>query len=120
MCKEGNYMIDDLKQIKKYYGENMMHLCRELFSTILETPGLLFKLLEDNFNHSKYLYDDIMENCLEEYFKRYIYSLIEVDKKEINVKNSPYKLLKEVGYNLYECKTEKDIQKFKKYYSKCC
>ena len=38
--------MDDLKLIKKYYGENMMHLCRTLFPTILETKGLLFSLLE--------------------------------------------------------------------------
>lgn len=36
--------LDDLKQIKKEYGENMAHLCRELFPTILETPGLLIYL----------------------------------------------------------------------------
>lgn len=31
--------MDDLKQIKNKYGENMMHLCRELFPTILESDG---------------------------------------------------------------------------------
>ena len=31
-------MNSDLKIIKKYYGEKMMHLCRKNFSTILETP----------------------------------------------------------------------------------
>ena len=28
-------MNSDLKIIKKYYGEKMMHLCRKNFSTIL-------------------------------------------------------------------------------------
>ena len=37
----------DLKQIKDKYGEKMMHLCRELFPTLLETEGLLFKLLSN-------------------------------------------------------------------------
>ena len=36
--------MDDLKLIKKHYGEKMMHLCRELFPTLLETGGLLSKL----------------------------------------------------------------------------
>ena len=34
----------------------------------------------------------------------------------INTNKSPYELLDEAGYILYECKTNKDIQKFKKYY----
>ena len=110
-------MIDDLKEIKKHYGENMMHLCRELFSTLLEKNGLLFKLLEDNFNYSRYLYEDIIENCMEEEFKNYIYSLVDVEKKQIIAEKTPFELLKEAGYNLYECKTEDDIQSFKKYYS---
>ena len=33
-----------LDLIKKYYGENMMHLCRKLFPTILEKKGLLLYL----------------------------------------------------------------------------
>ncbi len=34
-------MVDDLKIIKKQFGEAMMHLCREEFPTILEQPGAL-------------------------------------------------------------------------------
>lgn len=46
-----NYeVLDDLKQIKKDYGENMSHLCRRLFSTILETPGLLYHIISTHFN----------------------------------------------------------------------
>ena len=41
--------MNDLKFIKKKYGEVMMHLCRKIFPTILETEGLLPKLLEDHF-----------------------------------------------------------------------
>lgn len=36
----------DLKMIKKYYGEDMAHLCRELFPTLLEKEGLLLNLIE--------------------------------------------------------------------------
>ena len=56
--------MNDLIKIKKYYGENMMHLCRELFPTILEQENLLFSLLDNNFAHSKFLYDDIIENAV--------------------------------------------------------
>lgn len=34
-------MNDDLKIIKKYYGEKMSHLCRTLFPTILEEKGVI-------------------------------------------------------------------------------
>lgn len=111
-------MINDLKLIKDKYGEKMMHLCRSLFPTLLETPGLLFKLLSDNFDYNKFLYDDIVEESKEQEFKNYIYSLIDVEKKEFIVDKTPEELLSEAGYILYECKTEKDIQKFKKYYAK--
>ena len=34
-------MNSDLKIIKKKYGEEMAKMCRDFFSTILETEGLL-------------------------------------------------------------------------------
>ena len=108
--------INDLKLIKKYYGENMMHLCRTLFPTILETPGKLFSLLEEKFAYSKFLYDDIVDNSLVENFKNYIYSLTNEKKEEVIREEDPFTLLKEAGYNLYECKNETEIQSFKKYY----
>ena len=48
----------DLVMIKEKYGERMMHLCRELFPTLLETDGLLFELLRTNFAYSKFLYNN--------------------------------------------------------------
>ena len=36
----------ELKEIKKKYGETFMHICRDNFSTLLETEGLLSKVLE--------------------------------------------------------------------------
>ena len=46
-------MNPDLKLIKKKYGEEMSHLCRELYPIILEQEGLLSKLLLNHFepNH---------------------------------------------------------------------
>ncbi len=45
-------MNQDLKMIKKKYGESMMHFCREHFSTLLETEGLLQTLLLKHFHPS--------------------------------------------------------------------
>lgn len=108
--------MDDLKYIKKHYGEKMMHLCRDLFPSILEHNGLLVNLIESRFSHSKFLADDIISKGIEEDFKNYIYSLINNETKKVSVSKSPEELLSEAGYNLYECKCELDIQQFKKYY----
>ena len=112
-------MDKDLKKIKKLYGEKMMHLCRELFPTLLEQEGLLSKLMMDNFAYTKFLYEDIIDSSNIEGFKNYIYSLINVEKKEEKkVDKTPKELLEEAGYILYECKTEEEIQSFKRYFRK--
>ncbi len=112
--------MDDLKLIKKHYGEKMMHLCRELFPTILEEEGLLFKIISEHFAYSKLLYEDIISLYMEEEFKDYIFSFIDVENKyQKNIdKKTPEELLSDAGYILYECKNEDDIQSFKKYYAK--
>lgn len=110
-------MTDDLAIIKKQYGEEMMHLCRSMFSTILEKPGLLSNLLSEHFDSSRLLYEDIVENHLEGEFKNYIYSFIDVENEnKEKIIRSPKEMLQEVGYTLYECHTEEEIQSFKKYY----
>ena len=60
--KKNEIEFDDLKWIKKHYGEKMMQLCRELFPTILEYPGELSRILDECFNQSRYLYHDIVNN----------------------------------------------------------
>ncbi len=112
-------MNQDLKIIKKKYGEKMAHFCREYFSTILETEGLLSNLMLEHFEPNHDLYKDIKRQNKENEFKDFIYSLIERenDNHETEVP-SPKDLLKKAGYDLYECTSEEDIQKFKKYYAK--
>ena len=111
-------MNKDLKIIKKKYGEEMMHLCRELFPTLLEQEGLLPKLLLDNFKESRSLVKDIIDNKLFEEFKNYIYNQVDVENNyEEVVSKRPEELLKEAGYKLYECHSEEEIQSFKKYYA---
>ena len=109
-------MNEELKRIKKKYGEELMHLCRKLFPTILETPNLLYSILEEHFGFSKMLASDIIENDLIEDFRNYINSFVLGTNELKEVEETPEELLKKAGYNLYECKTEEDIQKFKKYY----
>ncbi len=112
-------MNEDLKIIKKKYGEKMARFCRELFPTLLETEGLLSILMLKHFEPSHDLYDDIMEQNLEGDFKNYIYSFVDVEKNnEVKEIKTPEYLLNDAGYDLYECNSEEDIQKFKKYYAK--
>ena len=114
-------MNNDLKKIKQHYGEAMMHLCRELFPTILEEKGKLFELMQVNFADNKFLYDDLVKHDLIIEFKDFIYGKYydnAEEKVHEKVSKLPYDLLKEAGYILFECKTEKDIQRFKRYYAK--
>lgn len=111
-------MNKDLKIIKKKYGENMMHLCRELFPTILEKEGILSQVILDSFEVSHELYNDLISNNLEAIFKNYIYETLDYKiDKIVKITKTPKELLSEAGYDLYECHTENEIQKFKKYYS---
>ena len=111
-------MIDDLKVIRKKYGEKMYHFCRESFPTLLEEPGKLSKLLSDNFRESHSLFDDIVANGKESEFKNFIYSLVDVENNnELGMTKTPEELMSEAGYVLVECYNEEDIQKFRKYYA---
>ena len=107
--------MDDLKLIKKHYGENMMKLCRELFPTLIE-QNKLYDILVSNFYPSKQLFWDI--RYVKDDFKNYIFNKVNSDEEKVIVDKTPQQLLNEVGYDLFECKTEEEIQKFKKYYSK--
>ena len=111
-------MNHDLKVIKKKYGEEMMHLCRELFPTLLETEGLLPTLLMRSFKESHSIAQDIKNHGLEDDFMDYIYSFVHVEQDhKLSSNSTPEELLGEVGYQLYECHTEEEIQSFKKYYA---
>ena len=112
-------MIDDLKVIRKKYGEKMYHFCRESFPTLLEEPGKLSKLLSDNFHESHSLFDDIVANGKESEFKNFIYSLVYAveNNNELVMIKTPEELMSEAGYVLVECYNEEDVQKFRKYYA---
>lgn len=110
----------ELKKIKKKFGEKMMHLCRELFPSLLEYEGRVYEVLSSNFSENcKSLYDDLIAQDKQYDFKNFVYSCIDVESKEKKVvsNKTPYELLNEKGYYLYECHTEDDVQSFKKYYA---
>ena len=112
-------MQDELKQIKKIYGEDMMHLCRETFPTLLDKKGKLLGILTKTFAPTHSLYKDLKDSNSFDDFKLFINTInSEDEKKLIVVKENPSELLAKVNYDLYECKTEEDIQSFKKYYKK--
>ena len=109
--------MDDYKIIKKNYGEKFARMCRELFPTILEKEGLLSSLIMSKFAYpNHYLYDDIVGDIEVNEFKNYIYSFIDVERKELFTNKSVRQLFDEAGYDFYECNCEEDIHFFKKYY----
>ncbi len=112
--------MDDLKYIKKHYGENFAHLCRSIFPTILQTEGLLTRIISESFVPSRELYFSVL-NCIPE-FQEYIYSYIAIkDARKIEKENvkTPEELLDEAGYILYpECQNENEVRLFMRYYAK--
>lgn len=111
-------MNEDLKKIKKLYGEKMMHLCRTYFPTILEEPGKLVELMTDNFDPSRFLYEDIIKSHKEDKFKDFIFSLNDKEQELEEVEKSVSELLSDAGYDFFECTTEEEIQSFRHYYEK--
>ena len=111
-------ILDELKSIKKTYGEDMMHYCRDSFPTILDKKGKLSEILSKVLAPTHSVYRDLKDhNCLED-FKIFVNTINDEDvKRLVVVKNTPSELLAKIGYDLYECKTEEDIQSFKKYYA---
>ena len=111
-------MTDELKQIKKLYGEDMAHLCRSLFPTILNNEGVLLKILKDNLAPTRSLAQDIIDKDLYDSFKSWVYSFYRGKKQELlETDKTPFELMDEAGYKLYECHTEEEIQSFRKYYA---
>ncbi len=107
---------NDLKRIRKLYGERMIHLCRTLFPTLLATPGLLPNILESAIAPSHTVVIDIEDNNLQDKFKDFVYSYIKMKEALQDSNATPFELMKKAGYTLYECHTEEDIQSFRKYY----
>ena len=108
-------MNKDYDILKVNYGERFAKLCRNLFPTILENDGVLSDLMLSHFASSHFLYDDIINNDIDG-FRNYIYSFTNIEIKRRKTNKSVKELMSDAGYEIYECHTEEDIQKFKKYY----
>ena len=107
----------ELNRIKKLYGEKFMHFCRSIFPTLLEQKGLLTEVLKSSFaTNSRTLYDDIVNYYLEEEFKNYIYSKIDVEKKMPEIIGELCTFL--VGNRLNRCvvffAVKKDVEEIKR------
>ena len=88
-------MNQELKLIKKYYGEEMMHYARDNFATLLEKEGLLLSLLDKHFYRSKNLFYNLKNNGDLKDFKFYIYSLVG-EVHYIMSNKTPFELMDEL------------------------
>lgn len=111
------YKYKDIELIKHKYGENMAHLCLKLFPTILQNEGELYNIIINSFYPSRFLYDDIVKHNLIIQFQNYIYSFVNRNINYIDTDKKPMELLNEVGYILYECNNQDDIDKFIPFYA---
>lgn len=118
-------MNKDLKTIKKLFGENMMQLCRKYFANILEQPGVLSEIILDNFEPSRFLYEDIMNNKTYDediYIYEFVNFIQNIFRQKYNkliyrdVDRDAKDLLSEAGYELYRCETDEEIAYFEKYF----
>lgn len=112
-------MNNDLKVIKKKYGEAMMHFCRKSFPTILNEENVLLSILLNNFYPDKDLYSDIVNLGIENEFINYINSLYnpEYVQELLMCNKTPKEIFEEIGYDFYECNSNEDIRSFRKYYA---
>lgn len=106
-------------QIKKY-SESYAKMMRDLFPLSFENENLNKILDEIVFDDEKSIFIDILykdETKILE-FKNFIYSKIDIEKKETEVKESVKDLLEQAWYDFYICETKEDVEQFKKYYKK--
>ena len=122
MAKEKFMEKSDLKYIKKHYGENFAHLCRNLFPQLLQQEGLLQEIITSHFFPSRELFDAIKSKGKEDAFKRFVLSFAQKQlpkQEKVKINKTPEELMDEAGYILFpECQTEEDVQSFKKYWTK--
>ena len=108
----------DFNFLKKFYGESFAKTCRTQFPTILEKTGKLSKIISELFEPSSTLNEDLKHFMNE--FCEYVNMNADIDEnyEQVKTDKSPEELLSEAGYILYpECKTDADLQAFKKYYA---
>ncbi len=108
---------NELNQIKKLYGEKMMQFCRTNFGVILDNDGKLTEILKNNFEPSKNLLADIQKDLQTHEFINFVLQKFDGSLRSYKKTNkNPFELMEEAGYHLVECKTEEDVEQFRKYY----
>ncbi len=110
-------MTNELKKIKRKYGEDMAKFCRAFLAPILEHEGLLYEILMDNFYPSRELYKDIKDNNLCGEFISYIHGLADIEQERIITDKTVEDLTKDAGYSVFNPKTIEELQSMKKYYA---
>lgn len=113
----------ELKKFKKHYGEKFAKFCRDSFPTILQQEGLLFDMISSKFAYDKDLYESLDKWSKQDDFRAYFNTMYREKFKtskssveEMEVLDSPKELMKKAGYTLCECKSNKDVMSFKKYW----
>ena len=66
-----------------------------------------------------YLYEDIIKKDSVSSFKNFIYFKYDNNYKYEETTKTPFELMDEAGYTLYECHNNDEIMQFKKYYAEC-
>ena len=112
--------MEDLKWIKKHYGEEMMRLCRDNLAELFETEGLVPKLLDQNFQRNRDLASSIVREGKVADFKRLMLSSSQdTEKTSSSEKKSAKELLDEAGYILCdECLSHEEMFEFERFYEK--
>lgn len=107
----------ELRKIKDIYGEEMMHLCRKLFPTVLEEKGKLLNILTNHIAPTR-SFAGLVKGKYTDDFTGWILGIANnVNYEVIESNKTPTELLNQAGYNLYKCETNEDIESFKHYYA---
>ncbi len=106
-------MINDLKIIKKKYGEEMLHLCKSWLPNIFNDnlSDRMLKLFAPNHSLAR----DIKKEHKENEFKCLI---LDENKeiRELSANKTPEELFSDIGYKLFECISKEEVEHIKKNY----
>ena len=112
-------MNDELKKIRKLYGEKLMQTCRSFFPQFLGKGDLVLNILTKYFAPTHSLYDDLNKSGNLSIFRDFVDSILygNVEETELTeTDKDPYTLMDEAGYTLHECESESEIQSYRHYY----
>ena len=108
-------MKEDFLWIKKFYGEHIAKLCREIVPELFEEPSLVPRLLQVCFAPHTELYQDMLS--LGKYnIRNYMYSRLDRKEELFSTPKSAKELLADAGYRLFVCSCPDDISTFRSCY----